>query len=466
MSRAAWFCLLGCVFATVAVAATVAGWTPGTPARNASRVLAGIPEPVELDLPSALADRIEGPTLLVYFSPTCPHCQHAQPELNDVARRIAGTGKVIGVSSGATSVDAMNAYIKTYKVAYPLIHDSERTMGAAMGARSTPSVLYVERKGKKILAKDAFYPFRSGTGSLLVQRVLGAPFAGFDPDRYHGTATCAACHVDEAASWMLTHHSVAWDTLLARDADKKEECVGCHVTGKDTPTGWAADGGRDHLVDVGCESCHGPGGPHDGKADVATESCAGCHDKKHSIAFSVEKGLPHLDHYRGAALDSEAFTAELRALHTGKKERPLLAFADGPHVGSKACAECHEAEHTWFEGDAHGRAMASLQGKEHEGAPASDAVACVKCHASPKRHGGPVANERSAFAVDEGGVGCESCHGPGGAHVAAGGGTDNIEGLGEDCPVCVLEALCTSCHTSEWDPGWVLESRLEAVKHR
>jgi len=110
--------------------------------------------------------------------------------------------------------------------------------------------------------------------------------------------------------------------------------------------------------------------------------------------------------------------------------------------------------------------MASLQGKEHEGVAASEAVECVKCHASPKVHGGPVAQELSAFAVDEGGVGCESCHGPGGKHVAAGGGTDNIEGLGEDCPVCVLEALCTSCHTSEWDPGWALETRLEAVKHR
>lgn len=462
-----WWLILGCVFvASAALASTVAGWTPGVPARNAPKVLQGLPEPIALELPAALADRIEGPTLLVYFSPSCPHCQHAQPELNEVARRIEGRGAMIGIASGSASRDAMAAYARDYQVAYPLVHDGDRAMGAAMGARSTPSVLYVERKGKKILAKDAFYPFRAGAGGLLVQRVLGTPFGGFDRGLYHGTATCAACHVDEAASWMLTHHSIAWDTLLARDADKKEECVGCHVTGRGEPTGWEPTPAKAHLTDVGCESCHGPGGPHDGEATDARASCEGCHDKKHSIAFSVAKGLPHLDHYRGAALSADAFTDELRKLHTGEKERPLLAFSEGPHVGSAACAECHGSEHTWWTGDAHGKAMTSLAGKTHEGAPAAQQVACVRCHASPTRHGGVAPTELDAFALAEGGVGCESCHGPGAAHVAAGGGTDNIEGLGEDCPVCVLEALCTSCHTAEWDPTWDLDRRLEAVRHR
>jgi hypothetical protein len=108
--------------------------------------------------------------------------------------------------------------------------------------------------------------------------------------------------------------------------------------------------------------------------------------------------------------------------------------------------------------------MESLRSQEHEGRPACGEVACVRCHASPKAHGGPAPSTLEAFAVTEG-VGCESCHGPGGAHVAAGGGKGNIEGLGEDCPVCVLEALCTSCHTGQWDPQWNLETRLKQVHH-
>ena len=90
-------------------------------------------------------------------------------------------------------------------------------------------------------------------------------------------------------------------------------------------------------------------------------------------------------------------------------------------------------------------------------------VACVACHTSPKQSG-PPPNELSGYQLTES-VGCESCHGPGGNHVAAGGGTDNIQGLGESCPVCVLEAICTSCHTQRWDPNWDLDTRLQAIQH-
>jgi hypothetical protein len=93
---------------------------------------------------------------------------------------------------------------------------------------------------------------------------------------------------------------------------------------------------------------------------------------------------------------------------------------------------------------------------------ATDA-ACVRCHATPKKTGFP-SSEAVDFRLDES-VGCESCHGPGQVHVAAGGGEGNIEGLGEDCPVCVLEAMCTSCHNPTWDPDWNLDAGLAAIAH-
>ena len=66
------------------------------------------------------------------------------------------------------------------------------------------------------------------------------------------------------------------------------------------------------------------------------------------------------------------------------------------------------------------------------------------------------------FRHDEG-VGCESCHGPAQAHLAE-PRKDNIVGLGTSCPECVLEAICTGCHTSEWDADWELHTRLDALK--
>ena len=67
------------------------------------------------------------------------------------------------------------------------------------------------------------------------------------------------------------------------------------------------------------------------------------------------------------------------------------------------------------------------------------------------------------FRTDES-VGCESCHGPGAVH-ASEPRKDNIVGLSGSCPECVIEAICTSCHTPEWDPEWNLSERLEALDH-
>ena len=64
----------------------------------------------------------------------------------------------------------------------------------------------------------------------------------------------------------------------------------------------------------------------------------------------------------------------------------------------------------------------------------------------------------------EEGVGCEACHGPGGAHVKE-PTKDNIVGLGSSCPECVIEAICTSCHTPKWDASWDLQTRMRALQH-
>ncbi len=448
---------------TLAVAGGVPGWTEGPVAARTPQVLAGLEEPVRVDLPRSIRDRIEGPTFLVYFSPTCPHCQQAQPELNALARQVRGRAAFLGVASGSATQRQAREFQRRYEVAYPVVHDAERVVAGAIGARSTPSIALVVPDGRKRLITHAWYPYRRGTGPLLQMAVSDDPWSVFAEGAYQGNAVCSACHTHETASWMLSHHSIAWETLQARAADTEPACVGCHVTGHGQPTGWTA--GQDHLVDVGCESCHGPAGPHDGSPTEARATCVGCHDEKHSIAFSVDKGLPHIDHFESTALSDEAFRERLQALHTGQAARPLLAFAEGDHVGSQACATCHGEAHAWWSKDPHGEAMASLAGKTHEGAPAAEQVACVRCHASPTRHGGPAPTRLDQYALYEGGVGCESCHGPGGKHVESGGAPGTIEGLGEDCPVCVLEALCTGCHTATWDPGWDLDARLGSIGH-
>lgn len=444
------------VGSTLAQAPDARGWSTGTPAAAAGRVLAPLEKEIVLDLPNSLQSTLAGPTLLVYFSPTCPHCQAAAPELDALATRLAGRAEVVGVATGHQTREQIDQFTHDYQVSFRIVHDTDGKIARVLGADSTPSAVLVTpvKNGAKVV--DFWYPYVQGFDTLVEMRLLDDPWAAFRPDEYQGVSTCAACHIQETEAWALSHHSIAWPTLVMRDKHTDAACTGCHVTGNGRPTGF--DGDPDSvMVNVGCESCHGPGGPHDGTSTEPRTTCGECHDEDHSIAFRYEKGLPLLDHFRTAAMDDPAYLEARKALFQGEVPRRLLAFEPGATSGAEACRSCHASQHEQWAGSPHGKAMATLNAET-----AADPE-CVKCHATAKESG-PAESELAAFRVDEG-VGCESCHGPGDRHVASGGAEGTIEGLGEDCPVCVIEAVCTSCHTPEWDPDWDLDAELPKVGH-
>lgn len=432
------------------------GWTQGQVAAGLSRTIGpASDEPVAIELPASLLKRIKGPTLLVYFSPRCPHCRHVAPELAALAKELTGKVAMIAVATGSSESADIAEFMATFGLEVPVVHDTDGQIGSAIQARSTPSALLVRREGKGVVVDDLWYPYSPGTDVLVKLRAAGDVWSLFEPGKYLGNRACGACHTQETESWLLTHHSVAWATLVRKENEKDPACVGCHVTGDRQPGGWTP--GNEVLVDVGCEACHGAGGPHDGTRTDPVTTCAGCHDAKHSINFSVAKGMPLIDHFRTNGLDASDWRAEVEKLHEGKAPRALLAF-EGEYVGSTACATCHAAEQAHWKSGPHAAAMGSLARHKEQGNGG-----CVKCHATPKATGA-LGDDPSRYRPEEG-VGCESCHGPGGAHVAAGGGTENIVGLGASCPVCVIEAVCTSCHNEAWDPLWDLDKKLPKVKH-
>lgn len=439
------------------------GWSAGHPAAGVVDVFQQ-PEPVAAEVPAALGALIQGPTALFYFSPTCPHCQHAMPEVNG----LVGKGDItwIGVSSGSSTKAEMDAFKAKYKPKFQIWVDSDHEFARAFGARSTPCV-YVVAPGPSdpnakpsagmsdVSVSEAYTPWRRGlAGYFLMRRHPDDPFKDFQG--YQSDATCGACHTEELASWMLTQHSVAYRTLYRRDRAMDQECVGCHVTGMGSAGGFEMGDHSSPMTDVSCEACHGPSGPHDGEPTDARAACQGCHDKKHSVAFSVEKGLPHIDHFKINTLSDAEIQARIQSLATGDAPRPLLAFPEGPTLGAAACQSCHKTEHKAWKADPHAAAMATLSEADRANPE------CVSCHATPVASG-PLPRALASYRTDEG-VGCESCHGPGGAHVAA-PSADNIIGLGESCPECVIESICGSCHTPAWDPKWELKTRLAAARH-
>ena len=461
-SAVAWLCLLLLWVGSGAAQAPGNGWSAGTTAAGMPDVLS-FHDPVAIGVPKGIADRVKGETALFYFSPTCPHCQHAMPEIN----RLASSKELtfLGVSTGASSDEEMAEFKATYKPTFDIYIDEDRSFAFAFGARSTPS-LYVVKPAPDptpnadgsvpVLVVEAYAPWPRGLGAvLLARRHPDTPFASFRG--YQGDATCAACHREEAKSWVLTQHAAAYRTLYTRDRATDDACVGCHVTGYGQPGGFENGDHSSPLADVTCEACHGPSGPHDGERTDARASCATCHDKKHSVAFTLEKGLPHIDHYAANTMSETAIQERLLALAKGEADRPMLAFPEGPTLGAASCAGCHKEIHRGWKTDPHGAAFTRLSDADRV------KVECVRCHATPTASG-PPPTEVSGYRTDEG-VGCEACHGPGGAHVAA-PSKDNILGLGESCPECVIENLCTSCHNPTWDPQWKLQDRLKSAAHK
>ena len=118
-----------------------------------------------------------------------------------------------------------------------------------------------------------------------------APVAKGQP-AFVGSNACASCHAAAFAWWKGHPHSHAYRTLEKRYKEYSLDCVGCHVTGYNEPGGSTVTHNLDGaLADVGCESCHGPGGNHV-KAGTAKmilnpseAMCVTCHNEEHSDKF-------------------------------------------------------------------------------------------------------------------------------------------------------------------------------------
>jgi Cytochrome c554 and c-prime len=78
---------------------------------------------------------------------------------------------------------------------------------------------------------------------------------------YVGVAACTTCHESERQFWDRTPHHAAYATLADQNKQFNLDCVGCHVTGYESPGGTTV-AHVENLTDVQCEVCHGPGSRH------------------------------------------------------------------------------------------------------------------------------------------------------------------------------------------------------------
>lgn len=135
---------------------------------------------------------------------------------------------------------------------------------------------------------------------------------GVDPSAsYVGSAACASCHEDEHRIWKSTGHAHAFSTLQEKGADADPNCIACHTVGFGTPSGYRREFGDSRMVNVGCESCHGPGSEHvvqrmaeraSGEEamfrfrTLTAADCTQCHYGEFSRPFRWEAFWPIIEH--------------------------------------------------------------------------------------------------------------------------------------------------------------------------
>ncbi|MFO8027859.1 MAG: cytochrome c family protein, partial [Opitutales bacterium] len=127
------------------------------------------------------------------------------------------------------------------------------------------------------------------------------------PAEYVGSQSCMACHQEEYAIWKDSSHAHAWESLKHTKADADPNCIGCHSVGFGTVSGYRREFKHEKLIDVGCESCHGPGSQHVAERSsggpirqrfrpLGEGDCRSCHYGEFSRPFVWDEFWPQIAH--------------------------------------------------------------------------------------------------------------------------------------------------------------------------
>ncbi len=131
---------------------------------------------------------------------------------------------------------------------------------------------------------------------------------------YVGSASCAQCHPKAHKVWSESGHAHAFETLVKKGTDADPHCISCHTVGFGKPSGYRRDMGKERLVDVGCESCHGPASEHiaryqHGEANtfqfrpLGPGDCKSCHYGEFSRPFVWDKFWPEIKHGKESEME-------------------------------------------------------------------------------------------------------------------------------------------------------------------
>lgn len=138
----------------------------------------------------------------------------------------------------------------------------------------------------------------------LAQRpqVKPEPVHGEAEEKFLGTANCANCHREDYEIYQTSAHAQAWRSLVDKGQTSNPDCISCHVVGWEWHGGYdptAVAGGRNSLVNVQCEACHGYGTEHSREGAWLAEakaSCERCHTPDFDPDFDYQRDWKKIAH--------------------------------------------------------------------------------------------------------------------------------------------------------------------------
>ncbi|MDH3213937.1 MAG: redoxin domain-containing protein, partial [Myxococcales bacterium] len=257
------------------------------------------------DEPFDLAAQQGKPVVLTFFLHTCPHCHEMLGFMKDALSEIPEDKRPLFVGVEVTGrTAAVRGELRNRDLDFfPVAFDRDGSIRAAYGSfAGVPDTFVIDSDGRIVAHVQGW---RSAQDSPLMRMRL-ARIAGAETPMllrsqgYSGNDACGVCHEREHETWQFTTHASAYDTLVRHGAENNPECVGCHVVGYEQRGGFVSAPETPDLENVGCETCHGRGGPHLSPAFVKIVDygpiCATCHDTKHSLGFDSATFTPRISH--------------------------------------------------------------------------------------------------------------------------------------------------------------------------
>ncbi|MCL4557514.1 MAG: carboxypeptidase regulatory-like domain-containing protein [Deltaproteobacteria bacterium] len=260
------------------------------------------------------------------------------------------------------------------------------------------------------MSGDYVIDLAAGTGSGTVNELFTVTASS-----YVGAKDCELCHngslmTDLTTGYSTTGHASAFDALgAAYSVD--ESCLQCHTTGFDK-TATAANGGFDDIArdlgwtvavpvsyqslpaglqamaNVGCESCHGPGGVHTGSYSFDTSVCAQCHDNApFDPEYTQWLGSPHAQSVSPAGMNlaGSGFTT-CRACHwsldivdTNMEGNGMVPFVTSNEQPVN-CIACHDPHSGASPYSLRVYADVAVAGGSFTVTDVGEGAVCMKCH--------------------------------------------------------------------------------------